>query len=481
MHCDGFRLVVILLCHLAWLPASVVVAADNEASAADQTSVAEPTPSAAAPNYTSAGAAERGYQLLTTKAYLPPDFDEQTFAEVWHTWEEPLRSQAAAATPAERRRMAFDRYGLTVRPGDSSGRPQQYVVDAQGNWTMNCLACHQGQVAGQVIPGVANSLFALETLTEETRATKIRLGKKLSRMDIGFLVMPLGTTDGTTNAVNFGVALMAHREPDLSLRNLSAPPPMVHHDHDAPAWWHVHTKQRLYCDGFADKGHRALMQFMLVKENGPEQFRGWEDDFRYVEAWIESLRPPAYPFAIDRPLAEQGAAVFEQHCAECHGTYGERRSYPEKIVPSDEVGTDHVRLDALSAEHRRHYAESWFNNFRRDAVIADPGGYVAPPLDGIWASAPYFHNGSVPTLWHLLHPSERPIVWTRTPMGYDQQKVGLETRTFDDLPDEATATSHRRRQFFDTRLTGKSAAGHPFADTLTESERNALLEYLKTL
>src|SRR5262245_34821894 len=83
-----------------------------------------------------ASEAHRGYELLTTKAYLPPDFDQATFDEVWKTWEEPLRSQAEQATPEERRSLAYSRYGLTAAPGDASGKPQQYVVDAQGNWTM---------------------------------------------------------------------------------------------------------------------------------------------------------------------------------------------------------------------------------------------------------------------------------------------------------------------------------------------------------
>jgi hypothetical protein len=81
---------------------------------------------------------------------------------------------------------------------------------------MSCLACHQGTVAGRVIPGAPNTRYALETLTEEVRQVKLRQGKALGHMDLGGLLMPLGTTNGTTNAVMFGVALMQHRDPDLS-------------------------------------------------------------------------------------------------------------------------------------------------------------------------------------------------------------------------------------------------------------------------
>ena len=423
--------------------------------------------------------AQRGYRLLTTRAYLPPDFSQEVFDETWRVWEEPARSKAEAATSDERRAMAFSRYGLTPRPEDFT-KPLQYVVDEQGNWCMSCLACHQGKVAGRVIPGVANSHLALQTLTEEIRLTKLRLKKPLTRMDVGSMFMPLGGTNGTTNAVMFGVVLMSHRDVDLNVHEDNPLPKMTHHDHDAPAWWLFRRKSRIYIDGFAPKTHRALMQFTLVKENGPEVFRAREDDFRDIFAHLESLEAPHYPFEIDRSLAEQGRGVFNQNCASCHGTYGDGAKYPEKCVPIDEVGTDRVRHDALLPHHREAYGQSWFTHYGRDKIIADPGGYVAPPLDGVWATAPYFHNGSVPTLWHVLHPSERPIVWQRSEDSYDREMVGLEAQTFDRMPPEVKGAAVRRR-YFNTRQFSKSAAGHDFPDALDEAEKRAVLEYLKTL
>jgi hypothetical protein len=427
--------------------------------------------------------ADRGLRVLLSRRYLPADLDEAIFAELWTTWEEPARSRAERAPPAERRRMAFERYGLTPRP-DDPGLPMQYVVDADGTWTMNCLACHQGQVDGRVIPGLPNAGYALETLTEEVRAVKIRQRKPFGHMDLGSLVLPLGTTDGTTNAVMFGVALMRHRAPDLSI--VPRPPrfDLVHHDMDAPAWWHYATRKSLYVDGFAPKGHRMLMQFLLVKENGPERFREWEDEFREVEGWLESLRPPAWPWEIDGPLARRGATVFAEHCRSCHGTPGTPGGYPEKLVSIDEVGTDRVRLDALSARERGELNASWFGHMGADAAGLEermsPGGYVAPPLDGIWATAPYLHNGSVPTLWHLLHPDERPRVWRRSAAGYDRGRVGLAVEELEALPAGKLIPSERRRHF-DTTRPGKSAAGHDFPAPLDAAEKAALLEYLKSI
>jgi mono/diheme cytochrome c family protein/cytochrome c553 len=436
----------------------------------------------AAANDAAAGRA-RGLELLLSKTYLPADFDQEVFDALWTVWEEPLRSEAERASVPERRRMAIERYGLVPHPDDPS-RSMQYVVDEEGRWVMNCLACHQGQVRGTAIPGLPNSSYALETLTEEVRQVKVVQGKAFSHMDVGSLLLPLGTTNGTTNAVIFGVALMRHRDPDLSI--VQRPPrlDLVHHDMDAPAWWHYGRRKTLYADGFAPKGHRILMQFLLVKENGPEKFHEWEDDFRAIESWIAALEPPKWTGPLDRGLADRGAAVFAEHCASCHGSYGSEASYPDRVIPIEEVGTDRVRLDSLTAKERADLTTSWFGHFGADGrELGDrtaPTGYVAPPLDGVWATAPYFHNGSVPTLWHVLHFAERPVVWRRTPTGYDDARVGLEVEELADLPPGRLRSSDRRT-FFDTRKPGKSAAGHDFPDALAEDEKTAILEYLKTL
>jgi mono/diheme cytochrome c family protein len=423
---------------------------------------------------------ERGYRLLTTKTYLPPDFDQEVFNELWKSWEEPLRSQAERASPAERRKLAFSRYGLTEAPGREGGVALQYVDDGRGGWVMNCLACHGGKVAGKVIPGAPNTLYALETLTGDVRQTKLRMGKTLTHMDLGGVAMPLGTSIGTSNAVMFGVVLLNYRDADLNVHRDRAPPKTLHHDHDAPPWWNIKKKSFLYADGGIAKSHRALMQFLLLPKNGPEKFRDWEQDYADILAWIESLQPPKYPFDIDEALASRGEKFFVESCSRCHGTYGSGGSYPEKTVPIDEVDTDRARFEAIAPEWRREYGKSWFGHYGEKPLHAKPAGYVAPPLDGIWASAPYFHNGAVPTLWHVLHPDERPIVWQRSEDGYDQARVGLDVEEFDELPTAARVPAEKRR-YFDTRKFGKSAAGHLFPEELSEEQKRAVLEYLKTL
>jgi mono/diheme cytochrome c family protein len=428
-------------------------------------------------------AVSRGFTFLTEKPYLPADFDQETFEAIWQSWPEPLRSQARNATVAQRRAMAFQRYGLTPLPGSDGQTPLQYVVREDGGWTMNCFSCHGGTVYGKPFPGAPNSQFALQTLTEEIRGTKFRLGKSMTRMDIGSMIMPLGSTVGRTNAVMFGVGLMHFRNPDLSIRNDVDSPEFTHHDMDAPPWWNFHRRPSLYIDGFAQRGHRGLMQFMLVKENGPEKFRQWEQDFKDVYEYMMSLRPPKYEGPIDADLANLGRQYFNETCARCHGTYGDESEYPNVRVPLSELGTDPVRLAALPVEGREKYAASWFaqaGDGQPQQTVTDPDGYVAPPLDGVWASPPYFHNGSVPTLWHVLNADDRPVVWRRKATEIDPERIGFQIEVVDSVPWD-NPDPHGRRQYMDTRRFGKSAKGHDFGLELTPRERNAVLEYLKTL
>ncbi len=424
----------------------------------------------------------RGYENLRTHQYLPPDFDDGVFEALWTVWPEPDRSEAAKADAATRRKLIFSYYGLTPDPDDAAGNKPAlgYIGDKSGNWVMNCLACHGGKVAGQVIPGLPNSHTALQTLTEDVRMIKIAQGKKLSHLDLGSLKLPLSSTNGTTNAVIFGIALGAVRNPDMTVDLTRGTPPMLHHDVDAPPFWNVKKKRSLYADGHAPKTPRPLMQFILLPRVTPQMLNEWEPEFADLLAWIESLEPPKYPYEINRDMALRGESVFKETCARCHGTYGPQGKYEQQTIALDEIGTDPLRWKSLTPKFRMWMKEGWLSHYGQDPVEVDPVGYVAPPLDGIWASAPYFHNGSVPTLWHLLHSDQRPVVWKRTEDGYDREKVGLEIETFDKVPASVKAIAHRRR-YFDTKLSGKSAAGHTFPNVLDEDQKRDLLEYLKSL
>ncbi len=425
---------------------------------------------------------ERGYRLMRTVPYLPPDLTRDLAEDLWTVWPDDSRAEAAAASAEERQRMVYSYYGLMPADdghGPALGYVEHRLPDGRLGWSMSCLACHGGKVAGQVMAGLPNSHYGLHTLVEDTRRLKLQRNEPLSHMDRGSLITPLGTTHGTTNAVIFGVALADHRTPDLDYKPRFLPRLYHHHDLDAPPFWNVKKKTHLYYDAAVPKGPRSLLQFMMIPRNSGERIRGWEDDAQAMLDWIESVEPPAYPGSIDRPLAAQGEIAFRQHCATCHGTYGETPTYPNRVVPIDEIGTDRARFEAITRDDRQRFAASWMGDYGRDDVRTNPQGYIAPPLDGIWASAPYLHNGSVPTLWHMLHPDQRPTVWQRTEDGYDHTRMGLEVREFATVPGDPSPAE--RRRYFDTRAPGKSAAGHTYPEALTTEQRRAVLEYLKTL
>lgn len=96
--------------------------------------------------------------------------------------------------------------------------------------------------------------------------------------------------------------------------------------------------------------------------------------------------------------------------------------------------------------------------------------YKARPINGVWSSAPYLHNGSVPSVYDLLLPaSQRPTTFYVGNRELDVIKLGY-------VYTEAPNTT-----FFDTRLKGNSNAGHEYGANLSEEERWALVEYVKSL
>ena len=140
--------------------------------------------------------------------------------------------------------------------------------------------------------------------------------------------------------------------------------------------------------------------------------------------------------------------------------------------------TDELTAIEYKARRRMGMAPAGF-------TVTTGGTYKARPLNGIWATAPYLHNGSVPTLHHLLLPAkDRPKTFPIGSREYDPENVGLNIAI--ELPG---GTIFRARADDGTAIPGNSNAGHEFgtaaitdpATRLDDAERRALLEYLKSL
>jgi hypothetical protein len=245
-----------------------------------------------------------------------------------------------------------------------------------------------------------------------------------------------------------------------------------------------------------------------------------------LNPFIDNLPPPPYPFAsIDLARAREGKAIFKATCAGCHTPRN------QTIYPVSKLGVDPNRtmvntsvsrygLAALVVEacgiyglnHEGQPGANWcvpkgdwqarLDEYFRDTprrVAEGTNGYKADTLRGIWAQAPYLHNGSVPTLGQLMCPSTRPTRFLRGNLYYDEALVGFEwsekprTRY---APNETILVKE-----YDTTIPGKANTGHEFAEDLCPdttgldpiadrkeittrllgSRVGALLAYLKTL
>ncbi|MEN9798433.1 MAG: hypothetical protein RL653_2129 [Pseudomonadota bacterium] len=197
------------------------------------------------------------------------------------------------------------------------------------------------------------------------------------------------------------------------------------------------------------------------------------------------LQSPPFPGALDEGLLARGEGLFNTGCAGCHGTYDRATRparlvrYPNQVTPQAEMGTDPMRWERVDATANAAFGASAFGRF----VDARPtGGYVAPILTGTWATAPYLHNGSVPTLEALVNPEKRPRRFLLGGHKLDLRAVGIAA-----VPGDATRYPDGYVPWsvpvvYDTDLPGQGNDGHedPFAD-LDEADKRAIIEYLKAL
>jgi len=427
--------------------------------------------------------AAKGYEILLSAPMAATIMKVADVDRLWIVWEPEEKSEAERATAVERRRLIFERYGWATRPGeDYSGLPLDYTDDGKGNLVSNCFSCHGGKVAGVTVPGAGNTHVDLTTLvTDLTRLRALDSGKDPAQIKdvIAPFQTPFNFHRGVTNAVIFAPVFAGLRDLKLGRQYAEHPELLLHHDMNPPPWWNFKKKTRIYADAFAPKTPRQLMPFAMSPTFSDEKFRSFEPNFVHIYQYIEELEPPKYPYAIDAALAERGKLLFNKTCAECHGTYGSGGEFPNHVVPIDEIGTDDRRFRAIYKERREAANKGWLQYDGEHPLDVETVGYLAQPLTGVWASAPYFHNGAVPTLWHVMNPTQRPKVWQRTENGYDQQKVGLEVEVLDSVPDNLS--SRQRRRYYDTSHVGNGAGGHTFPDVLTSDEKLAVIEYLKTL
>jgi mono/diheme cytochrome c family protein len=515
-----------------------------------------------------------------------------TYNDMWREW--GLRER-----PANYDELVAERWGIPLAsernpyplPGED---PEQthggsgqlplaltQVRDKEGKWqgklSFNCHWCHSSKVGDAAEGKGLGNLYGSGNPLLDVTAGFGKFGYGIT----GLIPLAANKTRGTGDILLYPAiaALDLDRAQHYNESILAAP---SQGSVDYPTWWNVGHRTRRFHDGsFAMDDARPVMGFFMPIFRWTSVLditagRAWiEERAQDVQLWLEALTSPEFPGPIDTSLAQAGAVLFHTKdlwapelnnpvarpaggngsCASCHGAYSPRYvndpaflERPELegiasfIVPLTVIGTDPARSDSLTDRLAETLDYSWWGYGEPDAKGAcfgapDIRGYLAPPLYGIWASSPYFHNASVPNLWQVLSPKDRPEIWQRvsTPrpanqpnafMGYDANlaraydfdKLGfrydvLSCSTSDPALDCTDVTSEEsdaakallsggasaawfawniapqpsdnatleKRKIYNTHKYSQSNRGHEFTAVLSDAERLALLEYLKTL
>ncbi len=408
-------------------------------------------------------------------------------------------------------------------------------------FTFSCAACHSSQLFGKTVLGMTNRFPTANDFF-------VKAKKMAPAVDLWLFKSVSGANDAETqlmkelktNIQRVGAKAPIQLGLDTSLAQVALS--LNHRNQDAYAtpsnwnelfpradaildhnpadskpmvWWNLKYKNRWLSDGSILSGN-PIYTNIIWNEIG----RGV--DLKVLEQWLKdnqkvidelttavfSSEAPRftdfYPAElIDIDTAKQGEKIFNQTCSKCHGNYEKAWNLPnadqlthvEKLAttlvipktktPVIDVGTDPYRRQGMkSLEQLNNLSISKANKI----VIKEQKGYVPPPLVGIWARWPYFHNNSVPSLCAILTPSElRPKTYyagdaINTATDFDPDCNGYPTA-------EHTPTNWKQEVFFyDTARKGMSNRGHDTdifikdgQEILTSADKKALIKFLQTL
>ena len=427
-------------------------------------------------------AATRGYAQFTeqvlSQGYVPPQ--ALTALGIVPTTGLPVVLPGQA--PTEAYWAAFRaRYGFYTAPFDNGGYPMGIRIAGNGLAMFDCLTCHASVVAGQTLIGVGNSQLDLQGLFDDIAALRTLASS------YGYTVPPLPFTiqgrtgaAGANDAFGLGMYLATQYDP--------AAPSTLHTTagfQQPPTWWTLRFRNKMYLDGSGQAGgYRTMMATLLASGEPLTDLQAQDSTFSDIYQYLLSLEPPCWTLStIDPAARSRGLTVFDATCASCHGVHsGPSAQFPDQVVSAASVGTDPVRAESFAPADAAWIDSTWFGgNGQAPYAMTSTGGYLAPPLAGAWATAPYFHNGSVPDLAGVLDSSQRPTRWQRTGSGtsdYDPTTVGWRYTTSDVSVGNATVAE---RVIYDTTLPGLSNGGHTYGDGLTDAQRSDVLEYLRSL
>jgi mono/diheme cytochrome c family protein len=408
--------------------------------------------------------------------------------------------------------------------------------------TFGCAACHSADLFGVKILGLTNRFpraneffregkiiapyinsFIFKNLLQTTEGERLMMVKAKNATKWVGIKKP--TVLGLDTSLAQVALSLSKRESDgyATRTENSARNPRPNRlstmvaDSKPAVWWNVKYKNRWLSDGSIVSGNPVHTNFLwneIGRGTDLKKLENWmNESYSKIEALTTAVfatKAPRYEKffgenSINIEKAKRGQLLYVQSCQKCHGSFVKGWDTPQsknlskiellqnikvsyhKKTPVIDVGTDpgrYLGMREFSEDLNRLEISKNLNT-----VVEPQKGYVPPPLEGIWARWPYFHNNSIPNLCALLTPSpQRPKTYIAGPArdkktDFDQNCVGYPM--IEKVPD------HWRKNpemLFNTQKEGLSNSGHDQKifikdgkEIFTQEEKKELIEFLKTL
>ena len=408
--------------------------------------------------------------------------------------------------------------------------------------TFSCFACHSTSLFGttvmgltnkrphsnklfhmarQVVPKIPNAIFkASSKATDGELAMFIRTKKNILSVDS--VVPQVHGLD--TSLPHTALSLARRNNDEYATKN-----PILERfprdnelntfvaDSKPMPWWNLKYKTRWLSDGSVVSGNPIFTNFLwneLGRGTDLKELEKWMQDnsktIQEVTAAAFATEAPRYTdffpaSSIDLERAKRGEKLFNQSCMKCHGEYqkawnadnASELSSVDLLTTTKVIYHDKTPVKDVGTDPNRYQAMKYFSDALNNLAISkwmkttvEPQvGYVPPPLVGIWARYPYFHNNSVPTLCAVLSKEEdRPRTFVLGPAvnkatDFDQDCVGYPTGN--KIPKEWLKDTEAT---IDTKKPGLRNIGHTkmFLDEsgrekFTMDQKRDIIHFLKTL
>ncbi|MCO5144271.1 MAG: hypothetical protein M9962_14375 [Oligoflexia bacterium] len=405
-------------------------------------------------------------------------------------------------------------------------------------FTFSCAACHSAELFGKTVLGMtnrfprANDFFiygkqaqsyaspsVFQNISDASNAEREMYREMKESIRRVGVISPV--TMGLDTSLAQVALSLAHREkdeyatPSPHYENWPRRDPLsrIRADSKPAVWWNVKYKNRFLLDGSVVSGNPIFTNILwneIGRGTDLHKLEGWLKKNQKVideltTAVFSSEAPKFTDFfdasKINLDRAKRGEKIFLKTCAGCHGSYDKAWNlsnadqlsaneilqttnvrYPEQTKVID-VGTDSLRAKAMaSLKQLNNLAISKANQ----TEIRVQRGYVPPPLVGIWARWPYFHNNSAPSLCAVLTSGKkRPLYYYSGEARNPKTDFDLECNGY---PLKPPSNWRKSDYLYDSRKSGLSRMGHDEGiflkngqEILSAEDKKDLIQFLQTL